>query len=71
MSEETPIHSKFHRGDRVRKVGGSYQAEGTIVGVALTTQDQIRYVFEFDVFPGMLHIFNGEQLEYINKIVEL
>lgn len=65
MSEETPIYSKFQRGDRVRKVGGSYQAEGTIVGVALTTQNQVRYVFEFDVFPGMLHIFNGEQLEYI------
>ena len=67
MSEDTPIYSKFQRGQRVRKVGGSYQAEGTIVGVALTTQNQVRYVFEFSQYPGMLHIFNESQLESINQ----
>lgn len=30
---------KFNYGDKVRKVGGSYQAEGTIVGVVVTTSD--------------------------------
>lgn len=67
MSEDTPIYSKFQRGQRVRKVGGSYQAEGIIVGVALTTQNQVRYVFEFSQYPGMLHIFNESQLESINQ----
>ena len=57
---------KFSVGDRVRKIGGSYQAEGFIVGVAVTTMGQVRYVFEFETFPGMLHIFNDSQLESIN-----
>ena len=53
----------FQVGDRVRKVGGSYQADGFIVGIAVTTMGQVRYVFEFETFPGMLHIFNESQLE--------
>lgn len=56
---------KFKEGDKVRKVGGSYQAEGYIVGIAVTTQGNIRYVFEFEQYPGMLHIFNDTQLEKV------
>lgn len=56
---------KFQNGDKVRKVGGSYEAEGYIVGVAVTTQGQVRYVFEFEQYPGMLHIFNETQLSKI------
>lgn len=58
---------KFELGDRVRKVGGSYQAEGFIVGIAITTTGEVRFVFEFEAFPGMLHIFNEGQLEYVGK----
>lgn len=54
---------KFKEGDRVRKVGGSYQADGYIVGIAVTTSGAVRYVFEFETYPGMLHIFNETQLE--------
>lgn len=53
---------KFPAGSRVRKVGGTYQADGTIVGVAVTRSGAVRYVFEFDSPAGMLHIFNGDQL---------
>jgi hypothetical protein len=63
MSEQ-----KFKVGDRVRKTGGTYQAEGYIVGIAVTTTGQVRYVFEFETFPGMLHIFNEAQLEKITNI---
>lgn len=49
-------------GTKVRKTGGSYQADGIIVGIAVTTTGEVRYVFEFEQFPGMLHIFNGSQL---------
>jgi hypothetical protein len=59
---------KFQVGDFVRKVGGSYQADGFIVGIAVTTMGQVRYVFEFETFPGMLHIFNEAQLEKITNI---
>lgn len=58
---------KFELGDRVRKVGGTYQAEGFIVGIAITTTGDVRFVFEFEAFPGMLHIFNEGQLEYVGK----
>jgi len=54
---------KFQVGDRVKKVGGTYQAEGYIVGIAVTLTGQVRYVFEFEAYPGMLHIFNEGQLE--------
>lgn len=66
MSEDVKPYSffKFRVGDRVVKVGGSYQANGIIVGIAVTTQQQVRYVFEFKDYPGMLHIFNESQLEY-------
>ena len=55
---------KFSVGDRVRKVGGTYQANGIIVGIAVTTSGAVRYVFEFSDYPGMLHIFNDGQLEH-------
>jgi len=53
----------FSVGDRARKVGGSYQANGTVVAAFKTLLGKQRYVFEFDGFAGMLHIFNHEQLE--------
>lgn len=61
------IVPKFIVGDVVRKVGGTYQAEGIIVGTAITTRGELRYVFEFSAFPGMLHIFNEGQLEHRNS----
>jgi len=54
---------KFKVGDQVRKVGGTYQADGVIVGIAVTTKGDVRYVFEFSDYQGMLHIFNESQLE--------
>ena len=55
---------KFREGDLVKKVGGTYQAEGIIVGIAVTTNGDVRYVFEFEQYPGMLHIFNESQLQH-------
>ena len=53
----------FSVGDLVRKVGGSYSADGTIRAAFLTRDGNQRYVFEFDDFRGMLHIFSHEQLK--------
>lgn len=58
---------KFQIGDKVQKVGGTYQANGTIVGHAVTTRGDMRYVFEFSDYPGMLHIFNEGQLELLDE----
>ena len=57
----------FSVGDRARKVGGSYQANGTVVAAFKTLLGKQRYVFELDEFAGMLHIFNHEQLEPLNN----
>lgn len=35
-------------GTRVRKIGGSYQADGTVVAVFKTLSGEERVVFEFD-----------------------
>lgn len=49
-------------GQRAQKVGGSYQATGTVVSAFTTLQGFQRYVFEFDAPAGMLHIFGPEQV---------
>lgn len=49
---------------RARKVGGSYQATGTVVSEFKTLAGATRYVFEFDEPRGMLHIFGPEQVEF-------
>ena len=54
----------FKIGDRVRKRAG-YEYPGIIVSVFTTRAGAVRYVVEADhpEFAGMLHIFNGDQLE--------
>lgn len=47
---------------RARKVGGSFEADGTIVSEFSTTSGERRVVFEFDVPKGMLHIYRPDQL---------
>ena len=53
----------FRQGDPVRKVGGTYEADGFVVGVAVTSRGDVRYVFEFVEPAGMLHTFNEGQLQ--------
>ena len=62
---------KFSVGDKVCKVGGTYQAEGIIVGIAVTTTGDVRYVFEFEQYPGMLHIFNEGQLTHVKETISV
>lgn len=52
----------FQVNDPVRKIGGSYQCDGVIVGAFTTLAGKERYVFEFFEPAGMLHIFGPEQL---------
>ena len=59
---------KFKVDEHVRKVGGSYEATGIIKAAFRADDGTARYVFRFDNPPGLLHIFNDENLEKINKI---
>jgi len=54
----------FNVGDAVRKRTG-YEYPGFIVAAFTTRAGAVRYVVEADhpAFTGMLHIFNGDQLE--------
>jgi hypothetical protein len=64
MTELYPKYQPlFKVGERVYKVGGSYQALGTVKAVFAAYNGDVRYVFEFDTPKGMLHIFNESQLE--------
>lgn len=48
---------------RAEKIGGSYQAVGTVVSEFTTTAGAKRCVFEFDTPRGMLHIFSLDQIK--------
>ena len=60
------MNTKFKPGDRVQKIGGNYQAVGTIMAAFLVDDGTPRYVFKFDIPNGMLHIFNESQLDFLN-----
>lgn len=53
----------FRLGQPVRKVGGDYQLDGTVVAVFCKRSGSIRYVVEADVPPGLLMIYSGANLE--------
>ena len=57
----------FKVGDRVKKRSG-YEYPGCIVSVFTNRAGAVRYVVEADhpAFSGMLHIFNGDQLEPVS-----
>ena len=59
--------NKFKVGDRVQKVGGSYQATGTVMAAFVTRNNETRVVMDFDEPPGLLHIFAEKQLEYVDE----
>ena len=54
-------------GARARKIGGSYQATGTLKAVFAARDGSPRVVFEFDQPPGLLHIFAGEQIAVLTE----
>lgn len=60
----------FEVGDRVRKVGGSYEANGTVVASFKTRAGKQRYVFDFDTPAGLLHIFGPAQIELMEETSE-
>jgi hypothetical protein len=58
------MSQSFKLGDLVKKRAG-YEYPGVIVSVFTTRAGAVRYVVEADhtAFTGMLHVFNGDQLE--------
>lgn len=56
---------------RAKKIGGSYQADGTIVSTFATLAGETRHVFEFDQPAGMLHIFGPGQVEIAASVAAL
>lgn len=54
---------KFQISDRVKKTSG-YPYDGVVVAVFLTLAGEWRYVVEHEACVGMLHIFNGSQLDF-------
>jgi hypothetical protein len=59
------VSESFNKGDKVRKVGGNYQAYGTVVCTGVTSLGKTLVLFEFDSIPGMVHLFGEAQLEHV------
>lgn len=57
-----PKPYKFKNEDRVRKIIGSYEADGIIKARFRAADGSPRYVFQFNVPYGLLHIFGESQL---------
>lgn len=53
-----------------RKVGGTYQANGSVVSEFKTIAGNDRVVFEFSEPSGMLHIFTPSQIERMPRCFE-
>jgi hypothetical protein len=62
LAEGRKTDTTFQDRDKVRKVGGSYQCDGTVVAPFKTLGGEERYVFEFKNPAGMLHIFGPSNL---------
>jgi hypothetical protein len=64
LGQHQMTDTPFKVGDRVKKRSG-YEYPGFIVSVFTNRAGAVRYVVEADhpAFSGMLHIFNGDQLE--------
>lgn len=58
----------FNTGDKVCKTKG-YKYPGVIVSVFNNLAGEKRFVVEAtgEEYKGMLHIFNGEQLEHVRR----
>lgn len=56
----------FEIGARVLKYTGNYVATGTIKASFIADDGTPRYVFQFDVPKGLLHIFAGPQLRALD-----
>ena len=51
-------------GEQVWKPKG-YAFEGTVVSAFVTLGGEVRYVVESRLAPGLLHIFNGDQVKKV------
>ena len=53
-------------GERVTKVGGSFQHTGVVIAAGYTTAGEPRVLIEFDEpVQGMLHVYRLDQVEVI------
>lgn len=66
MAEISAILSQ-PEAEPVRKIGGSYQANGFIVARFKTRAGLERVVFEFEEPKGMLHIFSTDQITLLRS----
>jgi hypothetical protein len=62
MKKDEPL---FEVGDAVKKVGGDYSFDGTVVSVFKKLSGNIRLVVEDD--RGILHIFSETNLQFVMR----
>jgi hypothetical protein len=66
-----PVMTHFRNGDRVKKYKGGYVATGTIIGVGKTKAGEIRYMVEYDVVEGLIHVHSDSDLRLMSETEDL
>lgn len=56
------FRNSFTIGDRVEKYKGGYTAIGTVIAAGKTSSGAVRYMVEYDVPVGLLHIHSDNDL---------
>jgi hypothetical protein len=61
-----PLHPvKITYGTKMRKVFGSYTADGFFLNSFQDITGQLWFIFEFETPPGLLHIFKYDEKRFI------
>jgi hypothetical protein len=59
------FRNSFNVGDRVEKYRGGYKAKGTVIATGKTRSGAIRYMVEYDVPLGLIHIHSDNDLRAV------
>jgi hypothetical protein len=67
--QEMTYRNSFSVGDRVEKYKGGYVVTGTIIGFGKTKAGAVRYMVEYDVIEGLLHIHSDNDLRLVQSVI--
>lgn len=68
-NQTTDTAHKIKLGDCVRKVGGELAGvTGVVIGEGMTRRGKKLWLVEFDLIPGLVHVYGTDVLEVIKDL---